>query len=368
MLQFTSTSHRKILQLIRMNQQISGAELSRLTSLRASTVGYILQHLNERALIDCFGYGKTTHKGGKKPLLWGINESAGYLIGMEVLRNQIRGVIASLSGKMVLRVEKDFQQIHDKNITARVSQIINEMIREADIQKHEILNTTIAIPGIIDVHQEHILYSAVLDISNFDLAGPVSNETGIETHLINDANAGALSDQWYTQMGPQETSNHIIYINYNQAATEMGLGIILNNRLYTGAKGTAGELLSNIPAIEEQFMTDKSAPKISLIDLYYKQLEGDALAAGFIHQINDYLRKEVSRLIGLFNPQRIILGGEISSCQGWPEKLLIPAVKEYINQNTRFSLYIPEIKFSPFGIFSVALGATAYTLSKELNV
>jgi len=371
MLPLKSSSHRKVMHLIRRHEALSGAQLSRITGLRASTIGYILQQLNAQGLIEEKGYGKTTEKGGKRPHLWGITDNSGYLLGLEVMKNQIRGVIVSLSGRMILRVEKDFHRIDQENIIERVTQIISEMIQESSLEKSDILEAAVALPGIIDTEKNKVLYSSVLDLHQFDLSGPISAATGMNIHLINDANAGALGDQWYSDQ-PAEARGNILYVNYNHSATEIGLGIVIQNRLYTGTKGSAGEILSNIPSFEEwveKGQNKHAAPSlpVSLIDLYYKHLDGDETAGRYIYHINDHIKKEISRIIGLLNPQRLVIGGEITSCKGWMEQLLVPSVKEYLNANTRFSLHIPEITHSRHGIFSVALGATAYMLSRQLE-
>ncbi|MFP4604037.1 MAG: ROK family transcriptional regulator [Bacteroidales bacterium] len=380
MFTFKSENHKKILQIIRLHQGISGAEMARMTGLQASTIGYIIQHLNEKGLIREKGLGNTTNKGGKKPLIWGINDSAAYLIGLEIVKSQIRGIVVGLAGEIILRMEKDFYSIDQENIVEKSSHVILEMLQEAGLEKNKILSTCIAIPGIVDTTNSEIIMSNLLQIQNFKLSNHIYEQTGLETYIVNDANAGALGEQWYYQPQGNKPEN-IIYINFNQVSTDIGVGIIIRNRLYTGNYGTAGEIISAIPIYSEWIKEKKGSGKITetessnpkmpgnftLIDFYEAYKKGVQPEEQFFTRLNKYLTEEISRLIALLNPDKIIFGGEITSCSGWLEKLLIPSIKKHLTTKSRIAIPLPEMKFSSFGIFSVALGATGITLSKKLE-
>jgi predicted NBD/HSP70 family sugar kinase len=359
MIPFKSQNHQQIFRLIRIRQSASGAELSRATGLRASTIVYILQHLKDRRLIRETGLGNTTQKGGKKPVLWGVHDQAGYLLGIEVLRKQIRGVIVSLSGKIILRVEKGLRQIDSSNLVDSLSGIIFEMIHESSLRKEEIMDASIALPGIVDGQKGRILYSSVLNLSMFDLTPQLSEKTGFSSRLINDANAGALADQWYDEK-PGMPPGNTLFLNYNDEARELGLGIVIGHQLYTGREGMAGEFFSPVPSL-------KAPSGKSIIDVYYRHREGDQEAGNIIKHFNRALSDEIVRMIGLFNPERIVIGGAINACKGWMEQLLLPEIKTKLYNNTKIQITPPEIKQAQSGIFSIAMGATAYALSGILE-
>jgi glucokinase len=63
-----------------------------------------------------------------------------------------------------------------------------------------------------------------------------SNFTGIPAFLQNDADAGALAEWKY---GAGKGCGSLVFITFG---TGLGAGLILNNRLYSGASGMAGEI------------------------------------------------------------------------------------------------------------------------------
>jgi predicted transcriptional regulator len=76
-----------ILNKILEGEVVSGAELSRLTELRPSTVSGILKELAKRKLIIRSGRGNRPIGGGEKPVLWRLNDKY-HLVGLESIKGE----------------------------------------------------------------------------------------------------------------------------------------------------------------------------------------------------------------------------------------------------------------------------------------
>jgi len=377
----TENSHRQVLNLIRLHKEISGAELSRITSLRPSTVLYILRSLDEKGLIEISGTGESTTKGGKKPTLWKIKNNIGYILGLEVLPHKIRIVLAGLEGVILDKDENiPTLKINEKNLIDETIKTILAMLAKHSLQFEQILGVGIAFPGLIDGKNGTILYSSALGLENFPLKLRLESKISLKFTIANDANSGAMDVKWYSE--PTQTlPANIVYITYNQGAKNLGAGLIINNSLYLGVSGAAGEIfypLPKIPSIVERGIkklgsghlllnqfTNIEDIKISDIMNYEKQ--GCGISTFVIEEICKLIADEIARIIGFINPDLIVIGGDITMQETLLKKYIVPYAHERTTSYLKHGYYMPEIRFSQFGKFSVAAGATALILSELMD-
>ena len=85
--------------------------------------------------------------------------------------------------------------------------------------------------------------------------------------------------------------------------------------------------------------------------------QGDALASEVIEHVGRYLGKAIAIAINLFNPQKIVLAGEITEA----ERVLLPAIESCINTQAlaAFRKNLPVVRSqldhrSAIGAFALA--------------
>ncbi len=368
-------SHRKVFTLIRAQGNASGAQLAKQTGMQPSSLVYIINNLKEKELIRVSGHGNSTARGGKRPVLWEVNPAYGYILGIEVMRSAIRAVLVNLAGDVVLKAEKDFIPASSDNIVLHLQNIISEIIRESGMPAKKILYISLAVPGIVDPKNHSIIYSYGLNLNNFDIKSHIVNEFGIETGVINDANAGAIGDQWYT--GCDLSVNNSLYLSYNPMAGGLGLGIIINRKLYTGSNGLAGEFSLRIPALY-QIIKEKIATvdpekillpikselnSIQISQLFHYAKKECVLSKDVLSLLCKHLAAEISKMIGLFDPDRITLGGDMSICENMCCNEIHYHLKARLVNDYPFNVKLPRIDYARSKVFAVAIGATALYLS-----
>jgi predicted NBD/HSP70 family sugar kinase/predicted transcriptional regulator len=376
----TENSHKQVLNLIRLNKEISGAELARLSNLRPSTVLYILRTLDEKGLIEICGTGESTTKGGKKPTLWKIKSNIGYAIGVEILAHKYRTVLARLDGSFIDKSEHiPAAKVNDKNIVEELSKAISEMIEKHKLNNSEILGIGIAVPGLLDWKNGFIHYSAALGIENFPLKLKLESRFPYHIIVANDANAGAMDVKWYTEPGQNLPAN-IVYITYNQGAKNLGAGLIINNSLYYGVSGAAGEIFYSLPKIssliergikklgtDHLILQKNEIENIKIADIMQFAKQNCALSINVIEEICKIIADEIARTIGFINPDLIVLGGDITMQEEILKKYIVPFTHEKTTGYLKHGYFMPEIRFSQFGKFSVAAGATALLFSELMD-
>jgi predicted NBD/HSP70 family sugar kinase len=379
MLDLKERSHKKVFSLIRAQGNVSGAMLAKQTEMQPSSLVYILRHLKDRKLIKMSGYGSSTFKGGKKPLLWQVNPDFGNILGLEVMRHAIRAVLVNLAGEIVLKVEKEFNPGKPEKTISRIQKTIAEVIYESGVKPEKLLYISIAVPGVVDPISHQVIHSYALKFFDFDLKSRIMTEFSIPTGIINDANAGALGEQWFSQTG--SSASNILYIMYNPMAGGMGLGVILNQKLYLGSNGIAGEFFSSVPSLEliisnlirkiprENIMIPVSnINEIQISDLFAYMKRGCEFSFQVLEELSRQVSVEISKITGLFDPEKIILGGDLSICEDLCCNEIILALKELLSKYYPFIIKVPTIEYAHHKVFSAAIGATALYLSEELVV
>ncbi len=375
MIPITEPSQKKVFALIRAQGNASGANLAKQTKMQPSSLVYILNNLKEKGLIHISGQGNSTSRGGKKPVLWQVNPEYGNILGLEVMRHAIRAVLVTLAGDVILKAEKDFSPGPPDKIVSRILNIISEIINESGQPINKLLCISLAVPGIVDPVYHNIIYSYGLKLKDFDLKSYIIDAYGIPTGVINDANAGAIGDQWFT--GLDMSISNSIYLSYNPLAGGMGLGIVINRKLYTGSNGLAGEFSIRVPALsviikDKLKSIDKSdillpgyddPDSVQIADIYASAKMACTLSNQVLSALCKQVASEISRMIGLFDPDRITLGGDLSICEHMCCSEVMHHLKAMLQIDYPFMMKIPRMDYARPKVFAVALGATALYLS-----
>ena len=183
----------------------------------------------------------------------------------------------------------------------------------------------------------------------------LTDRFGGEAYLMNDANAGAIAE-W--KHGAAVGCRNVVFLTFG---TGMGAGIILDNRLYEGTSGYAGEvghvrLAANGPVgygkagLFEGFCSGggigqlaqakarelggqvafnpRSMEDITARDVAQAAERGDPVATELLSTVGRYLGLGLSMLIDILNPQIIVMGGIYGRCEKFLEPTMRRALRE----------------------------------------
>jgi glucokinase len=172
---------------------------------------------------------------------------------------------------------------------------------------------------------------------------------------MNDANAGALAE-W--KHGAAIGCRNVVFLTFG---TGMGAGIILDNRLYEGTSGYAGEVghvrlaasgpvgygkagsfeglcsgggigrLAQAKARElggRVAFNPGSIEDITARDVAQAAERGDPVATELLSTVGWYLGLGLSFLIDILNPQIIVMGGIFGRCDKFLEPTMRQALQE----------------------------------------
>lgn len=378
LLKIKTKSHRIVLNAIREHREISGAELSRLTKYRRSTLVYILRSLKSEGLIEISRIGESTAVGGKPPTLWRLVPDKGYVIGLEILPDNIRTTIINFSSdvnyQQIDRFDLDLK--NGENISV-LSDFILEKINRLNIPKEKVIGVGIALPGLVDRIKGIVHFSRSMNLNNCPLLELLEKELDIPVRICNDANAGSLGIKWFHRKSLKLPSN-IVFMTINESSCGIGAGLILNNKLYDGASGTAGEIFTPLPEINhlydeglEQFESTKiklqkppNDRKITVAEVAECYKKNCKLSNYILSNITDVVAQEIITIIQLLNPALIVIGGDFCGAKFASIDYITPVVEKKCKEIFPTGILIPKIAFSEFDVYSVSIGTTALILEE----
>ena len=312
-------SRQQILWLIKDHEQISRADLAKLTGLTRPTVSSIIADFVDKKLVVESGKGESC--GGKRPIMLKLNPDACFAIGIDLGDDYlIRGVLCDLCGNVVAREDLEYE-----NDFETILQVLEDLIAllSTNITKEKIKGVGIAVSGIVDTESNEVVNSSTLDIEKKQIAKRLAQRCRFNVFLENRPNAAALAE---TQFGAGKSFRNLVYITSGRG---VGAGIVINGKIFRGSFGTAGEIGEiRLPIAKEggdferhclEDLTRASAvcaqaEKIKKRAMHYNEVmeayrNGDAEICAIMDQNAEYMACAAQIIADVLNPEAIILGG-----------------------------------------------------------
>lgn len=366
-----------VLNLIILSTSISRADIANTLGLNKATVSSLVNELIEEELIIETGPGESS--GGRRPVMLVFNNNAGYAVGVDIGVNYILGVITDLSGNVVEEERIEIDSIPFQEHISLVKKMIHHLIDQTPKSRYQIIGIGIGVPGIID-KKGNVLIAPNLGWQNINLMDVFKEEFNYPIFIENEANAGAYGEK---RFGAGKDQENLIYVSLGIG---IGVGIILNNQLYEGHKGFAGENGHMIisyhgekckcgnegcwEAYASEYALIKQANKKgisqhpSLKELLHLAEDNDSVALEIFRQIGEYIGVGITNLIKTINPQKIIIGNRLATARKYIES---PIQETVSNNNKWLSESLVQIVFSDLETHSAAIGAATFAIDGFLS-
>ncbi|NMB11268.1 MAG: ROK family protein [Firmicutes bacterium] len=219
---------RVILNLIRAAGRISRAEISRQTGLSRSTVSELVGFLLRQGIIEEAGTGDSL--GGRRPILLEIR-ARGRLIGAVHVDDDgsLYGHTEDLAGNRFKTGRAHARK--PEELVLGIWELLKELT-DGDIDR--LASIGLALPGVISP-QGGILSAVNLGWNNVPVAEPLRRRLGIPVRAENATGLAA-----YGEMSARGFDVHNLV--YLRIGSVVGSGIITNNQLHRGLRGSAAEI------------------------------------------------------------------------------------------------------------------------------
>ncbi len=330
----------RILRALLEHGELSLTDLARITGMGIPMVSSIIVSEKHGRFIRT-REEKNADRAGRPPILARLNGTSGFVIGIDIGHLNANMVVLNLAQEVVAFVTHPSPPLREeRRVVEWIRAEVNGIVAENSLRMDRLLGVGVSIPGIVrgreGIGETYLHFGGrpVREILHDMLDKPV--------HVEHDAKAMALGELWF---GAARRKTHALCLNIGWG---LGLGIIIDGRLFYGRDGYAGEFghIETIPngqlcycgrkgcletvasgqaigaAARERVkngatskLTERTRGRVDAIDaqmVVELANSGDQFCIEVLDQAGRYLGEGLASLITLFNPEVIVLGGRVS--------------------------------------------------------
>ena len=329
-------------------------DLSKDMDLSVPTVTKFVDEMCAEGYVN--DYGKLETSGGRHPSLYGLNSESGYFIGVEVKWYALNIGVINFKGDVVqLQMDIPFKLEDTPECLELLCQHIEDFMAGLAIDKNKLLGINVVLCGRVN---PELGYSySFFNFGGTSLSSAMTERLKVDVSIDNDGRAMLYGE---FMKGVVKGQRHVIFINVSWG---LGMSIIIDGKLYQGKSGFAGEFGHNYgydnqvicncgkrgcietevscSALYRKFiehlrngensvvLAGKTIDEITLQDVFEAIAKEDLLAIELVEEIASQLGLHVAAIINVFNPEMVILGGDLSCAGDYLLQPIITAVRKY---------------------------------------
>lgn len=388
--QKNNAQKRKIIKHLFLYGAMTNTDLGKYVKLSTPKIISLLNELKNDGLIEELGQGNSS--GGRRPNLYGNKEDAFYIVGISI--NIYKTSVSIFNAKNQKITDDQILPLtisHGTTIIDPIVEFTESIIRDKQIPREKIMGIGIEMPGMLDSETG---INKTYMVSDLPVAEVFRTKFGLEVLIENDAKARAFAE---LRFGLAHAKKNVLAIHLDWG---IGLGIIVNGKLYKGRDGFAGEF-GHLPMVDNGILCkcgkqgcletiasgtaivrmakegmkagrssflgqlmEEDPNNVEIRKVVQAAVMGDQYSISILANVGHWLGKGLAYLIQIFNPELIILGGRMSEAN----QFILPPIQQSIQIfcNPELSNEI-EIKVSELGSQAGIQGVAALVLERILD-
>lgn len=346
---------RLIINYLDVTGNVTIAELGKELNISAPKITNMVAELIEDGLIK--DYGKVDSTGGRRASLYGLEAESCFFIGVDIKRFYINIGLLDFKKNLVTVNEKiSYKLENSAEAYQQLISIIKQFIDELPVSREKVLGMGINLSGRVN-HTTGYSYS-FFHFHEEPLSQTIENEIGIQTFIENDSRAMAYGEFC---SGAVNNEKNVLFVNMDYG---VGLGILIDGKVYYGKSGFSGEfghipffnneiichcgkkgcleteasgiaLLRNFKNKIEQGSTSslikkgKDINELRVSDIAHAARNEDVLSIELIAEIGEKMGRGLAVLINIFNPELVVLGGTLAETGDYIKLPIKSALNKY---------------------------------------
>jgi predicted NBD/HSP70 family sugar kinase len=345
-----------LLERMRGNGPVSRGDLARASGLSKPTVALALTSLERDELVQ--HAGRRVGGRGRNASLYEIRSDAGFVLGLDVGREFVRGAVADLAGAVRARESRPTRSSSGVARVRELGVLADDLLREAGVGGNgALLQTVVGSPGVIDPDGRALRLAPNLPgwerpVVLRDLRRLLGAETAIE----NDVDAAAVAER------DQGHGRGVSTFAFVSVGTGIGMGLVLDGKLHRGAHGAAGEIAflpldggalesaASAAAVVSAARQYGTRPR-SARGVFEAAAAGDERARQIVAEEAGIVARALAAIVSVVDPELIVLGGGIGRAPGFAEQVSARLAE--------LSPVVPEVRPSALGPDAVVDGCLA---------
>lgn len=228
----------KILSTIQKSGSISRVQIAQKLKLSKSTISENISSLIHAGIVQETGVSSSSSSGGRKRVLLQLNKTFKYIIVAEFGLHSPIFALANLNGEILLR--RTLQVPFNAPYSIRLKlckEIIRELLHDGDVPIRLLASIALSSPGAFSVAADKFQLNPEFENWRLDqLTKDIEDIFNTNILVLNDVNAATVGE---FSSGISKTTQHSIFLSVGAG---VGIGMILEGKLYQGTSGSAGEI------------------------------------------------------------------------------------------------------------------------------
>ncbi|ACS84917.1 DNA-binding transcriptional regulator NagC [Musicola paradisiaca] len=338
-----------VYRLIDQQGPISRIQIAEQSQLAPASVTKITRQLLERGLIKEVDQQAST--GGRRAISIISETRPFHAIAVRLGRHDATIALYDLQGKRLEESHYDLPETTQDTLETALFNAIRQFTDTHQRRIRELIAISVVLPGLVDPNAGVVRYMPHIPVDNWPLVERLQSQFNVYSFVGHDIRSLALAEHYF---GATRDCQDSILVRVHRG---VGAGVLVNGGIFLGSNGNVGEIghiqidplgdrchCGNFGCLEtvvsngaienrvqhllQQGFPSKLTADNARIDAICKAANrGDELAREVIELAGLNLGKALSMAINLFNPQRVVIAGEIIEA----EKLLLPAIQRCIN-------------------------------------
>jgi predicted NBD/HSP70 family sugar kinase len=357
-----------LLRHIRELGPCSRAELARVSGLSKPTVSLALANVERSGLVR--EAGQRTGVPGRSAVLYEIRPEAGYVLGLDIGQQYLRGAVADLTGAVIARGEVRSRASAASKRVAELIGLADDLCAAARIGRLDVTQTVIGSPGVYDPRRNAIaLAGGLAGWGRPAVLAEMRAAFGEQVVVENDVDAATLAER---EHGYGRDVPTFVFV---WVGSGIGMGLMMDGKLHRGVHGAAGEI-AYMPISAEQGSDPADARRrgtleaagsaaavvraarragmrgpVSARRVFAAAAAGDARATDVVAGEAELVARAVCAIVTVVDPGLVILGGGIGQAPGFAATVA--------TELHRLAPVMPEVRVSALGNEAVVDGCLA---------
>jgi glucokinase-like ROK family protein len=370
---------------------MSRTELADHMGLTRAAVSLIVDSLLESKVV--LEAESRSAPSGRPPIVLEINPERGLVGAIDMGATHVSIAVADFASRIHQETEIPFDIKDGPEICLdKANSSLREMLESRGLSMQDLSAIGMGVPGPVITEAGMVVAPPIMPgWDRYPIRASMEKIWNLPVTLNNDAELGALGEWAY---GAGRGERNIAYI---KVGSGVGAGLILNQQIYGGTMGAAGEIghltidangpLCNCGnhgcleafagghAIAKQgqqlarsgkrtLLADLPDEKITALEVAEAARRGDLPAQEILARAGTYIGIAIAGLINLFNPSVVIIGGGVSQVG---DILTVPIRQAVRDRAMRASEQSVRITTGMLGRRSVLIGATVQAVNVAIH-
>lgn len=380
---------QQVFEHVRAEGAATRSEITRALGISGGSVTQLTADLILRGLLEEVEGGARETARGRPPTALRVVPDTHRVVGIKLAEDAHTAVITDMAGHEQGSATR--QSGHGRRslaaLTDEVADLVTCALDDAGGSRDGLTAVGIGLAGLVDHEAGRVAWSPFLSERDVPVKAALENRLALPVHVDNDVNLLTLAELWF---GAGRSNSDFAVVTIEQG---VGMGLVIGNRLYRGARGMGLELGHTKVQIDgalcrcgkrgclEAYVADYALvreastamnnpldgladPQATLDRLFYEAKAGNRAALAIFRRAGRYLSLGLSNVVQLFDPELIILSG---ARMRYDYLYADEVLSEMADQALDDGRPSARVEIHAWGDLVWARGATALALSAETD-